>query len=295
VNVSFGTAQKLGFGALVAIMLLGAVFTVVGIGRVTTTMQHKVDTQEVKERHFTQMALRFAMVGSDFHQYRQQGKLREQLPELAQQLNTIRGILAQLHALPLTSTEHEGVTKLKEEEVRFRTALYVFVESGARDPAQETAARAAADIALIIDDAVDRAAYYSYRTSELIESSNRGIVESATASRRALSLAAGLSVVAGFVVSVLLSRACKRHLARAGAGGRRDGQPLQEPVPGEHEPRAPDADERRARHERAPAHHGAHPAAAPVRHDGAPVGRAAAQHHQRHPRHLQDRGRPARA
>jgi len=212
-NVSFSTAQKLGFGALVGIMLLGAVFTVVGIGRVTTTMQHKVDTQEVKERHFTQMALRFAMVGSDFHQYRQQDKLREQLPELAQQLNTIRGILAQLHALPLTSTEHEGVTKLKEEEVRFRTALYVFVESGARDPAQETAAKAAADIALIIDDAVDRAAYYSYRTSELIESTNRGIVESATASRRALSLAAGLSVVAGFVVSVLLSRACKRHLS----------------------------------------------------------------------------------
>lgn len=212
-NVSFGTAQKLGFGALVGIMLLGAVFTVVGIGRVTTTMQHKVDTQEVKERHFTQMALRFAMVGSDFHQYRQQDKLREQLPELAQQLNTIRGILAQLHALPLTSTEHEGVTKLKEEEVRFRTALYVFVESGARHPAQETAAKAAADIALIIDDAVDRAAYYSYRTSELIESTNRGIVESATASRRALSLAAGLSVVAGFVVSVLLSRACKRHLS----------------------------------------------------------------------------------
>src|SRR2546422_7451045 len=106
-------------------------------------MQHKVDTQEVKERHFTQMALRFAMVGSDFHQYRQQDKLREQLPELAQQLNTIRGILAQLHALPLTSTEHEGVTKLKEEEVRFRTALYVFVESGARHPAPETAAKAA--------------------------------------------------------------------------------------------------------------------------------------------------------
>jgi len=66
-NVSFSTAQKLGFGALVGIMLLGAVFTVVGIGRVTTTMQHKVDTQEVKERHFTQMALRFAIVGSDFH------------------------------------------------------------------------------------------------------------------------------------------------------------------------------------------------------------------------------------
>src|SRR5439155_17539766 len=65
------------------------------------------------------------------------------------------------------------LTKLKEEEVRFRTALYVFVESGARDPAQETAAKAAADIALIIDDAVDRAAYYSYRTSELIESTNR--------------------------------------------------------------------------------------------------------------------------
>src|SRR3989442_341186 len=108
-NVSFGTAQKLGFGALVAIMLLGAVFTVVGIGRVTTTMQHKVDTQEVKERHFTQMALRFAMVGSDFHQYRQQGKLREQLPELAQQLNTIRGILAQLHALPLTMANRSAI------------------------------------------------------------------------------------------------------------------------------------------------------------------------------------------
>src|SRR2546427_9716384 len=162
-NVSFGTAQKLGFGALVGIMLLGAVFTVVGIGRVTTTMQHKVDTQEVKERHFTQMALRFAMVGSDFHQYRQQDKLREQLPELLQQLNTIRGILAQLHALPLTSTEHEGVTKLKEEEVRFRTALYVFVESWARAPAQDTTPKSTAALARTTADAVDRAAYHTYR------------------------------------------------------------------------------------------------------------------------------------
>ena len=211
-KISFGTAQKLGFGSLVATMLLGAVFTVVSIGRVATEMRVKVQTQETKERHFTQMALRFAMLGSDFHRHRNQDQLEAHLPELTQQLNTIRSILTQLQAQPLTSAEDEGVTKLREEEVRFRTALYVFVESG-KDPSQETGAKAAADIEMIMDDAVDRAAYYSYRTSELIEAANRGVVESATASTRALSLAAALTALVGFGVSLLLSRTFKRHLS----------------------------------------------------------------------------------
>src|SRR5436190_4401037 len=199
-KVSFSTARRLGFAVLVGISLLGAVFAVVSMRRVVTDMNQKVEMHEVKERHFTQMALKFAQVGSDFHRARQQEQLREELPGIVQNLNTIRSILAQLQAMPLGAAEYEGVTKLRVEETRFRTELYVFVESGVEDPAQETAAKAAADIVMILDDAVDRAIYYSYRTSEIIESTNHGIVASATESTRGLTTAAGVAAITGLAV-----------------------------------------------------------------------------------------------
>ena len=212
-NISFSTARKLGFTVLVGISLLGAFFAVVSMRRVVSDMRHKIEMQEVKERHFTQMALRFAQVGSAFHQARHEHTLRDELPGILQNLNTIRSILAQLQAMPLGAAEHEGVTNLRVEETRFRTALYVFADSGSDDPSQETAAKAAADIVTILDDAVDRAIYYSYRTSEVIESMNHGIVASATASTRGLTVAAVLAAVTGLAVSIVLNRIVKRHLA----------------------------------------------------------------------------------
>jgi signal transduction histidine kinase/CheY-like chemotaxis protein len=212
-NLSFSTARRLGFAVLVGISLLGAVVAVVSMRRVVTDMHQKIELHEAKERHFTQMALKFAQIGSDFHRARQQERLHEGLPEIVKNLNTIRSILAQLQAMSLGAAEDEGVTKLGTEETRFRTALYVFVESGIDDPAQETAAKAAADIVTILDDAVDRAIYYSYRTSEVIESTNHGIVASATSSTRRLAMAAVAAAMTGLVISILLSRLFKRHLA----------------------------------------------------------------------------------
>ena len=87
-----------------------------------------------------------------------------------------------------------------------------------------------------------------------------------------------------------------RDRARAGQGRRRGGQPGQERVPRQHEPRDPHADERRHRHDRPAARHAARPpssANSPRRR--AASRRRAAGHHQRHPRLLQDRGRQARA
>jgi signal transduction histidine kinase/CheY-like chemotaxis protein len=211
-NVSFSTARRLGFTVLVGISLLGALFAVVGMRRVVTDMRQKIELHEVKERHFTQMALRFSQVGSAFHQGRHEHTLPEELPGILQNLNTIRSILAQLQAMSLSAAEHEGVTSLRFEETRFRTALYVFVESGSEDPSQATEARAAADLVRILDDTVDRAIYYSYRMSELIESTNHGIVASAIRSTRSLEMAAALVVLTGLAVSVVLTRLVKRHL-----------------------------------------------------------------------------------
>jgi two-component system sensor histidine kinase/response regulator len=212
VKVSFSTAQKLGFGILVAITVHGALFTVASIRRLVTEMTAKVEIQELKARDFTQIALRFSMVGSAFHRYRQQHRLRDKLPELEQHLNMIRTIVGQLRGLALTTSEHEGLTKLADKEMQFRTTLDAFVESPGDNPDQGTATTAAADIDTLIEEAVDSAIYYSYRTSELIERTNGGIVASATNTVQLVSIGAGLAALLGSAVSILLSRTFKRHL-----------------------------------------------------------------------------------
>ena len=83
-----------------------------------------------------------------------------------------------------------------------------------------------------------------------------------------------------------------------GAGPRRGdgGLPRQVRVPRDDEPRDPHADERRHRADRAAARHRARrrsSASSPTASTG--VGRRAADAHQRHPRPVEDRGRPARA
>jgi two-component system, sensor histidine kinase and response regulator len=211
-NISFSTARRLGIWTLLAIVLVGAVFAVTSLRRVVNEIHYKVELAEVKERHFTQMALRFAMVGADFYRAKQTEEMRKDLRGLVQQLNNIRNILTQLQALPLSATEAEGVTKLKHEEKRFRTALYVFLESGVDDPAQETAARAVKDIEVIIDDAVDRAIFYAYRTSEVIETANRGILRSANNTTVALTIGAIVAAISGILLSLLLSSTFQRHV-----------------------------------------------------------------------------------
>ena len=211
-NISFTTARRLGIWTLLAIVIVGAVFAVTTLRRVVKQIHHKVELAEVKERQFTQMALRFAMVGADFYKGKQSESLRTDMSHLVQQLNNIRSILAQLQALPLSAVEAEGVTKLRQEEKRFRTALYVFLESGVDDPSQETAAKAVKDIEVIIDDAVDRAIFYAYRTSEVIEEANHEILKSANRTAVALTVGAVIAAISGLLMSLLLSSTFNRHL-----------------------------------------------------------------------------------
>ncbi len=86
----------------------------------------------------------------------------------------------------------------------------------------------------------------------------------------------------------------RAHVRRdQGSAGRRRGrQRGQERLPGDHEPRDPHPHECRHRHERAAARHRARRRAAGLRLDHPRLGRCAADHHQRHPRLLEDRGRP---
>jgi signal transduction histidine kinase len=211
-NISFSTARRLGIWTLLAIVIVGAFFAVTSLRRVVRDVHHKVEQAEAKERQFTQMALRFAMVGADFYRAKQSETLRKDMGNLIQQLNNIRSLLAQIERLPLTVAEVEGVTKLRTEEKRFRTALYVFLESGVDDPAHETAAKAFRDIEVIIDDAVDRAIFYSYRTSELIEQANQEITRSAKQTTIGLTVGAIVAAITGLLMSILLSSTFKRHL-----------------------------------------------------------------------------------
>jgi signal transduction histidine kinase/DNA-binding response OmpR family regulator/HPt (histidine-containing phosphotransfer) domain-containing protein len=211
-RISFNAARQLGIGLLLGIVLLGAAFSVASLRRVTREMFHKVEQQELKERNFSQIALRFALVGSDFYRFKQQDALRRELPKMLHHLNTVRVMLTQLQALPLTPVEHEGLVNLRLEEKRFRTALYVFIESGADDPAQETAIKAVADIETLLGDAVSRAIHYSYRVTEVIEKVNSDIVGSAHSTSITLTIGAGVAALAGILVSLLLNRAFQKHL-----------------------------------------------------------------------------------
>ena len=211
-NISFSTARRLGIWTLLAIVIVGAIFAVTSLRRVVKEVHHKVERAEVKERQFTQMALRFAMVGADFYRAKQADNLRDEVGKLVQQLNNIRSMLVQLQGMPLSTVEAEGVTKLRHEEKRFRTALYVFLESGVDDPSQETAAKAFKDIEVIIDDAVDRANFYAYRTSEVIEEANQEILLSANKTTVGLTVGAVVAAVTGVLASLLLSSTFKRHL-----------------------------------------------------------------------------------
>ena len=79
-----------------------------------------------------------------------------------------------------------------------------------------------------------------------------------------------------------------------GARGRRAGEPGEEHVPRGDEPRDPDADERDHRDERPARRHDPRRRAARLRRDDPDLRRRAADDHQRHPRLLEDRGRPGR-
>ena len=87
----------------------------------------------------------------------------------------------------------------------------------------------------------------------------------------------------------------RRTHARAapgeGSGGGRE--PGQERIPGQYEPRGPHAHERRHRHDRAAARHAAGFRPARICGDGPRERREPAEHHQRHPGLLEDRGRQA--
>ena len=83
--------------------------------------------------------------------------------------------------------------------------------------------------------------------------------------------------------------------APAGPRGGGGGHPGEERLPGDDEPRDPDADERGDRDDRAAARHRAHAGAARVRRGRRLQRRRAPARDRRHPRLLEDRGRQARA
>ena len=87
------------------------------------------------------------------------------------------------------------------------------------------------------------------------------------------------------------------HQSRAGRREerRRSGGPCQEHVPRQHESRDPHADERRDRHDDPAARFRSHAGATRVRRSDSRERRRPADHHQRHPRLLEDRRRQARA
>jgi len=213
-NMSFSAARRLGIWTLVAIVIAGAIFAVTSLRRVVDEVHYTIDLQEVKERHFTQMATKFSMVGTEFYRAKQDGHLSEsELGPVMLQLNSIRNILTQLQGLPLTLTETEGLAKLRQEEQRFRVLLTALVDAAAGRKAEMTSAQAVKEIEALIDDAVDQAVFYAYRTSEVIEQRNRTILRGAGDTTATLTVGAIIAVIGGVLLSLLMSSVFKRHLS----------------------------------------------------------------------------------
>ena len=161
---------------LLAIVWVGAVFAVTSLRRVVKEIHHKIELAEVRSatsRRWRCASPWWARILSR----EADGGHAEAAQSLVQQLNTSATSSRLQTALSETGTEGRDQAEARGEALPHRALR--LLESGVDDPSQETAAKAVKDIEVIIDDAVDRAIFYAYRTSEVIETANRGILRSA--------------------------------------------------------------------------------------------------------------------
>ena len=201
-HLSFSHARTIGIGSLLGIILLGSAFAVGSIRSTIHIMRHNLQAQESKARHFGETALHFTKAGAAF--YRQQARSEFDLPVLRAHLNALRRVLGGLELMPLTPHERQSLVQLQREEKRFRTAVYIFMDTGVNDPSQESADRAIAKLYQLIEEASGRAGAINREIADGIALANTTLRLKMERTAWTLTSMMVLIIMAGVIVSVWL-------------------------------------------------------------------------------------------
>ena len=209
-SLAYRKARQLGIGILLGLILLGALTEIISVKRFETTLGKQMTILTHKKTHFANIAIQMALAGTSYYQQRLSQQI--DLALIRSHLDIVRQEIAQLQALPLTPNEAQGVQHLYTDEKRLRTAVYVFVDAGVEDPSQESGRRAARELDQLIGDVVEYAAAFHTQMSDKLALAHHQ-VERAT--RHLVLFVQGmtvLAVIAGIVISFLLSRLLLKYV-----------------------------------------------------------------------------------
>jgi signal transduction histidine kinase/HAMP domain-containing protein len=209
-QLSFRTARRLGIYALLGIIILGSTIGVVSLSRTVYVLRVKLVGQEAKARLISQVALHLSLAGVIFYQQRPAKQL--DLSALRAHLDTIRRELTELRQLALTPDEQEKVIQLVREEKRFRTSVYIYVESGLNDPSQESANRALAELDTLVTEAITQTVQISQEMLVHITQANTTLLRSVQRTALLLTLVMVIAIVVGLGISAWLSRTLARPI-----------------------------------------------------------------------------------
>ena len=222
-RLSFRNAQRLGIGALLGVIFLSSIIGGMSLLQAIDVLRINLVRQEVKAQHVSQIALHFSLAGVIFYKQRSASQL--DLSALRSHLDTIRRELTELGQSALTPDEQEKITQLTREEKRFRTAVYIYAESGIDDPSQESGARALAELEELITETITQTVQISQAMLAHITQTNSLLLHSVQRTVLLFALVMVFAVVAGLGIGTWLSRVLARlintmlqAIAELGAG-----------------------------------------------------------------------------
>ena len=209
-SLAYRKARRLGIGLLLGLILIGALTEIISVKRFQAALDKEVSVLTQKQTHFANMAVYFGLAGSAYYQQRLSKQV--DLPLIRSYLDRIRQDIGHLETLSLTPEEAQEIQQLRLDEKRFRTAVYIFMDSGVEDPSQESGSRAARELDHLISTVVGHVAAWHAQISDQLTQAHRQLQLS---TRRLVWFVQGvtaLAVLVGVIVSFLLSRLLVKYI-----------------------------------------------------------------------------------
>ncbi len=209
---SFARIRQLGIAVLLSLIILRSSVSLFVLHHTLHTHDVSYTAQQAKKDRFESIVFRLTKASAIF--FEQQVDKQFQLPRLLEELDNIRDQLAALAQLSLTSVEQTHVQALARQERRLRMAVSGLTVTPGRAEASPGAYSSAirAEVAQAIADAVAQANQVRTQLAASIQGTNHDLTVSLQLTLLVLTGGAILTVVAGIVVSLLMSRALSRHI-----------------------------------------------------------------------------------
>jgi len=202
--LSYRRARQLGVGLLLGIILLFSGGSVVVLRGVTDGLRRYSRELDFKEDRFSDMAFRLRSFEADFQRHRQDRDFdaveidRRHFPDM-------RKILDELLNSSLSRDDKGAVEKLSREERRIRTLLYAFAAS--IDHVKDDNSQAIqSQIDKAIAASIDGSVHCSRESRAAVEEAGEEMIAVATRASWMLIVGAIVTIVAGVVISVMLTR-----------------------------------------------------------------------------------------